>query len=416
MKALSPKPHTITGVRYEKTLFVTGLRAWAAFGVFLSHFGLFYDFKSEYIYRLTAFGQNGVVLFFIISSFTIAYSLGKSKTFNFKKYLKKRYFRIAPLLYVVSIYGFLFATSPWRYPNYPRFDIPNLIAHFTFLNLGELNFDFQNSLVGVEWTLPIEFFYYLILPFLFVKSKNGKLFFLLLAASLFLHLRPDLYDSYKSPHNIVGFHWSLQKYFFVYMLGLFTYNSLYTKNFYGTFKKSRRKFLTILGCAGALFLMIIAHITPSEHLYFFALFLLYIGIVYIKPKALDAAGNKIKALLSNVDIVLILALVILFGGTKPVHESLFVAIAGYLIIVSSHTSNFLSRRLFENKFVIFLGTISYSFYLLQLPIHDILFKKLNLGGNITFYWFLIFTILLVASTLSYNLIEKRFILLGHKKS
>lgn len=402
--------------KFEKTLFITGLRGWAAFGVFLSHFGLFYDFKNEYIYRLTAFGHNGVVLFFIISSFTIAYSLDRSKNFNFRNYLKKRYFRIAPLLYIVSIYGFLFATSPWRYPNYPRFDIPNLIAHFAFLNLGELNFDFQNSLIGVEWTLPIEFFFYLILPFLFIKSKNGLFIFLLLLGSLFLHLRPDIYNSYKSPHNVVGFHWSLQKYFFVFMLGIFTYNSLYIKNFYGTVKKSSKRFVTILICTVALFLLIISHVTPQERIYFSLFFILYLFAIYVKPKILGFINNRTKWLAASVDIILLFAIFLVFGGTKPIHESLFVALAGHLLIVSSHTSNLLTRSLLENKFVIFLGTISYSFYLLQLPIHDILFKKLHLGGNTTFYWVLIFVSLIIASTATYNLIEKRFIAYAHRKT
>lgn len=93
----------------EKKLNVLeAVRGAAALYVFLVHFIFMYFIDRTSIFSiLFSFGQEAVILFFLMSGFVIQYSYIKNKS-NFKTYFKKRFFRIYPL-FLISILFILFS-------------------------------------------------------------------------------------------------------------------------------------------------------------------------------------------------------------------------------------------------------------------------------------------------------------------
>lgn len=121
-------------------------------------------------------GQQGVTLFFVISAFTIFYSIDSKLSVeknNYSHFLLRRFFRIAPLYYLgISFYS-------WH-----------LIHNFTFNADIILNIFFihwlkpsaLNAIVPGGWSITTEFTFYFFAPFLFNYIKNIKS-----ATTLFLY-------------------------------------------------------------------------------------------------------------------------------------------------------------------------------------------------------------------------------------
>ncbi len=84
--------------RYGETDFITGLRAIAAILVVAIHTQALSEFGFVGI-NISDNGRYGVQIFFVISGFTIAETYSKSN--SFASYFTRRYFRIAPLYYLV---------------------------------------------------------------------------------------------------------------------------------------------------------------------------------------------------------------------------------------------------------------------------------------------------------------------------
>lgn len=141
-----------------------GLRGIAVLVVFLSH-------SSGFRQRLTPWtsfhgtGHLGVYLFFVLSGFLLTWSLLASPRINFRGFYLRRFFRIAPLFYlVVSV---VFALQLWS----GRVDLYNLhIKEGGFGYLRHLLF-YQGD--SVFWTIAAEFEFYIILPFLVLALGRG---------------------------------------------------------------------------------------------------------------------------------------------------------------------------------------------------------------------------------------------------
>ena len=153
--------------QYGDTDFITGLRAIAALMVVAVHtrafdgFGPVGEIASDN-------GKYGVQIFFVISGYTIAATYLKAG--QFKPYFVRRLMRIAPLYYVAVLLFFtLIVTGAMVQPYFMQLygsqpDAWNLISHLTFLSAWDARV--ANSLIGVEWTIPVEIFWYAVLPFL----------------------------------------------------------------------------------------------------------------------------------------------------------------------------------------------------------------------------------------------------------
>lgn len=173
---------------YGDTDFITGLRAIAALMVVAVHtrafdgFGWIGEIASDN-------GKYGVQIFFVISGYTIAATYLKAG--SFAPYFIRRLMRIAPLYYLaVLVFFTLIVSGAMGAPYFMQLydskpDGYNLFMHLSFLSAWDARV--ANSLIGVEWTIPVEIFWYAALPCLLAYRLTprsfAKVFFLLLLLS-----------------------------------------------------------------------------------------------------------------------------------------------------------------------------------------------------------------------------------------
>lgn len=165
---------------YGETNFVTGMRAVAALGVLLIHagggglreLGVFGN-------RLADLGSAGVLVFFVISGFSVTASFKASA--GYFDYLGRRLWRIAPLYYfwiLVALLSFSSGTSLY-----------NLLMHLGFVSF--LDHRIANSILSVEWSISIEVFWYVVVPALIVCMHNRKNMALACAGALLIYLMAE---------------------------------------------------------------------------------------------------------------------------------------------------------------------------------------------------------------------------------
>ncbi len=214
---------------HPNTAYLTGLRAYAAFGVFLIHSGGGGLRELGVIgNNLVDFGKWGVLAFYFLSAFTICLALERQKgAFSYVHYLSKRVLRIIPLYWSVCLFDFLTDT---KHP----MNWYNLFAHMSLINLFDMRF--RDTFLGVEWSIPVEFGYYLLIPFLFYFFVRKNLWVhlgIVLTGLLItvLSFKPVLLLPYigvnifpiDEPHTALGAHMSLERYAFAYALAIFTH-------------------------------------------------------------------------------------------------------------------------------------------------------------------------------------------------
>jgi exopolysaccharide production protein ExoZ len=150
--------------KYGDTDFITGLRAYAALAVVMVHTEAFSGFGS-FGRSLSVSGMHGVVMFFVIAGFSVATSYEQIGAYG--PYLVRRLIRIWPV-YMITILIVFFASRTGR--GLSAFDAYNLAMHATFLSF--LDYRIANNIIGVEWTIPVEVFWYLVIPIVIVKARN----------------------------------------------------------------------------------------------------------------------------------------------------------------------------------------------------------------------------------------------------
>jgi peptidoglycan/LPS O-acetylase OafA/YrhL len=160
----------------KRIAILDGLRMFAILFVMIGHFLAQYNIKGnvffEYFVRYSFFG---VPFFFVISGFVILYSL--ENTNNYLEFLKKRYLRLAPAMFICSCLTFCFFTfiySGEGYGNSKYF--PNLLIANTFIDphvfdlfVGEIKFYYIDA---AYWSLWVEVCFYIIIGFLFFNNKE----------------------------------------------------------------------------------------------------------------------------------------------------------------------------------------------------------------------------------------------------
>lgn len=341
---------------FTNTKFLTGLRCFAALAVFFIHSGgaglRDFPIAKDFFNRFVDFGKYGVVVFFVLSAVTISMSLGASTKFRLSEYMVKRFFRIAPLYYFMITLAFFSGGVAHYFEVFSvHNDLKNLLMHLSFLNLFDSRY--RNNLLGVEWTIPLEMFYYLVLPaahFCLSKyrSGGGHVFILSLSvafASTFLFTK--FYDSRYVAYTV---HWSVEKYLFSYAVGI----------------------------------------------------LLYEFLLKSKP---------IKQGISSWLILEMAVLLVCFIRGHVNHEEEFIALwaAGLIWILSLRPR--LGSIIFENRVVMYLGKISYSLYLIHYPVLS--YVKTFLSDPLAIFCIgLLLTIAI--STVTYFLIEEPFVRLGKR--
>jgi peptidoglycan/LPS O-acetylase OafA/YrhL len=164
----------------KKLVSIEWLRGLAALGVCVMHLfnateyfttndTFFYTFVSP----LTMIGRVGVPVFFVISGFIIPYSMWANKydfPGSWANFMLRRITRIEPP-YVLSMFVTLvvLAVSAALVGNTFSVDWLNVLGHLGYLNIFKSHGDPSKAgwILGVYWTLAVEFQYYLLISLLF---------------------------------------------------------------------------------------------------------------------------------------------------------------------------------------------------------------------------------------------------------
>jgi len=169
------------------------LRGWAVFGVIVIHAGAHAHSKGL-IEKITNSGQYGVQLFFVISALTISMTYESHIAQNGNSFrsqvawFTKRFFRIAPLYYLAAL---IFPIDSYAKYVFSHHQVGSLIS-FTniFWNLVFLHAwvpSANSSVVPGGWSIGVEMFFYLLVPFIwFIKPVSRRIAVLMICVVLCL--------------------------------------------------------------------------------------------------------------------------------------------------------------------------------------------------------------------------------------
>lgn len=148
---------------YGATSFITGLRAYAVLITILIHAGG----AGLYLLgplgeRIVGLGRTGVYMFFVISGFSVANSYIHSKGFG--DFLSRRLWRIAPLYYFWLIIMVAFGNT--------EVSLYNFLMHVSFLSFADSTI--ANSILMVEWSIPVEIVWYIFTPVLVMLTLTSQ--------------------------------------------------------------------------------------------------------------------------------------------------------------------------------------------------------------------------------------------------
>ncbi len=177
--ALLARRYGAPGV-HERFASIDGLRGYLAFDVFLSHASVWYYFLRNDRWDLppsnlyTHLGQSSVTLFFMITGFLFFARLldARSRGIDWLRLYVSRVLRLTPL-YLFAM-GLLFSLVLMQSGLTLHQPLPELLHDlaiwlgFTVFGQPDLNGVAQTATItaGVTWSLPYEWFFYLILPLL----------------------------------------------------------------------------------------------------------------------------------------------------------------------------------------------------------------------------------------------------------
>ena len=141
--------------------------------VVMIHTGMLADYGTVG-QSITNAGKYGVQIFFVISGFTIAKTFSEAK--NYTTYLTRRIMRIVPLYWLIITLAMvlwvsgMFSMPYWMQELGSQPDLYNYLMHLTMISY--LDYRVANSILGVEWSIPIEVFWYICLPPLIYFGKT----------------------------------------------------------------------------------------------------------------------------------------------------------------------------------------------------------------------------------------------------
>jgi len=319
---------------------LTGLRGLAVSIVFITH-SANESMLPDYLGK--GFGQVGVMMFFVLSGFLMAHLYIK-EDFNYanaKKYALARIGRVVPLYFVLLFVSILITKYIYNdfYYNFSETDV--LMRAVFFIEAPY-----------VFWTIPVEVqFYVIFMGFWFLYKKNASPY--ILAAYIIFTMLPSVWIFLEIGQKMK-------------VVSLFSYAF-----FLGVVTALLREYIRrsvvigkIASVAGyPLIILLFLNLPVLREQY---------GLVYANNIFFRTWGDPITW-------------VIVYG--------LFIC-----VILNSKSVAFLNHRLF-----VYLGSISYGFYLMHYPVL-LYFKALEISSIAKLV--LAFTVATVISHLSYNYFEK----------
>lgn len=161
---------------------LTGVRAMAAYLVFISHFAYIFDESFPHIVqRFLGEFHIGVSIFFVLSGFLITFRYyqnfdGLSKLW-FMQYLKNRVARIYPMYFLLTVAAFIYyfiikdetITKGYEHP------IALMLMNVTFVR--GFFYQFWDTGIAQGWSLTVEECFYFSAPVIFLIAKRfGKFY------------------------------------------------------------------------------------------------------------------------------------------------------------------------------------------------------------------------------------------------
>lgn len=152
----------------NKLDYINSLRGIAVLLVVFTHAGLYVktSLLGEGLRSVIADASRGVQLFYLLSAFTLFYSLNARKSEDGHRWLDfflRRLFRIGPLWWI-SIVGFLYLRSQYQ------FSWSNILSNAFFIH--GFNPKYINSIVLGGWSIAVEMTFYLLIPLFYKLCSN----------------------------------------------------------------------------------------------------------------------------------------------------------------------------------------------------------------------------------------------------
>ena len=331
---------------YGDTDFITGLRAIAATMVVMIHTGAFADF-GEIGQAVTFAGKYGVDIFFVISGFTIAKTFTEAK--NYQSYLIRRLLRIVPLYWLaISVAMIFWLSGAFSLPDGMQeikslSNLYNYILHLSMLSY--LDYRVANSVLGVEWTIPIEVFWYVCLP-------------------------PILYFGKTIPRTIG---------MVVVLVVLTAVLSYVSKKLFGTSQPIKWSPIAY------------------GHLFF-----LGVASYYLRDRLKSVMSQRPNIWIGVAVFFFAIALIVDFGGRS---EVLAISTAILIVWVTPARAAWVTSPLTARP-ILFLGSISYSIYLTHVLVLHMLGEFAMLPTSGIGKFLIVYTVTVAVSTVTYLGVEK----------
>jgi peptidoglycan/LPS O-acetylase OafA/YrhL len=161
---------------------LTGVRALAAYLVFISHYAYAFDeYFPRAVQRFLTEMHIGVTIFFVLSGFLIAFRYFDSFKLTgdwFKQYLKNRVARIYPMYFLLTLGAFVsyYFTHDEKVTNGFGSPVGLFFMNVTFVR----GFFDQLKFTGIAqgWSLTVEECFYFSAPFIFYFAKKYNKFWL----------------------------------------------------------------------------------------------------------------------------------------------------------------------------------------------------------------------------------------------
>ncbi len=180
----------------KKYDYIDAIRGLAILGVVFIHSYNYFDYRNpdlpDFFVHTVEYEQKGVQLFFIASAFTLCHSMNsrmlKEKNF-IRNFFIRRFFRIAPLFYLLLTLTVLFGGNKYSL----SYILSNYLFFYALHPVG------NSGIVPYSWTIGIEMFFYILFPILFLRIKKiGHAIGATIVASLLFQLITFGIDEYKT--------------------------------------------------------------------------------------------------------------------------------------------------------------------------------------------------------------------------
>lgn len=312
----------------KKLTFVEALRGYAIMGVLLTHSTQKMTDLPQWLNNIGLQGSRGVQLFFIVSAFTLFYSLSRkyeTGVIEIKDFFVRRFFRIAPAFYFAFLFYFCYASvmdligSAGITKDYT---IGRIFSTLTFTGL--LQPEWLYSLVPGGWSISAEMLFYLFIPLFFMIVRKVKTAVFLVMATLVIS-------------------------------GLSTFFVLY---------------FDVLG-GGNLRENYLFYWFPNQ----LPVFTLGILLFYLLKDQLDHVAEKTQSKSQGIILfsLVFLGILALMGGVGgPYFPSHFLFGLGFTLL--AYGLGVREKHFLVNRFIIFIGKISFSMYLIHFFVLDIINK------------------------------------------